>query len=63
LDKSESIFPAYQMEWIKHKDFPEEMTANTQNLDSALSEMEAVVNALTSVPLTEVHSCVSFVSH
>lgn len=51
------------MEWIKHKDFPEEMTANTQNLDSALSEMEAVVNALTSVPLTEVHSCVSFVSY
>lgn len=51
------------MEWIKDKDFPEEMTANTQNLDLALSEMEAVVNALTSVPLTEVHSYVSFVSY
>ncbi|XP_046635392.1 nuclear nucleic acid-binding protein C1D-like isoform X2 [Daphnia pulicaria] len=51
------------MEWIKHKDFPEEMTANTQNLDSALSEMEAVVNALTSVPLTEVHSCLKPIEH
>ena len=49
------------MEWIKNKDFPEEMMVNTQNLDSALSEMEAVVNELTSVPLAEVHSCVSFV--
>ena len=48
------------MEWIKSKDFPEEMTTNIQNFDSALCEIEAVVNELTSVPLNEVHSSVSF---
>lgn len=45
------------MEWVTNKDFPQEMTANAQNLDSALSEMEAVVNQLISMPLSEAHSC------
>lgn len=47
------------MEWVTNKDFPQEMTANAQTLDSALSEMEAVVNQLISMPLSEAHSCVS----
>ncbi|KAI9565495.1 hypothetical protein GHT06_009287 [Daphnia sinensis] len=45
------------MEWITSKDFPQELAANAQNLDSALSEMEAVVNQLISMPLSEAHSC------
>lgn len=48
------------MEWVKSNDFPQEMAANAQNLDSALSEMETVVNLMTSMPLTEAHSCVSY---
>ena len=47
------------MEWVGAKDFPQEMTDCVQNLDSALNEMEAVVNQLTSVPLTDAHSNVS----
>ncbi len=49
-----------KMEWIGAEDFPQEMASNVQNLDAALSEIEAVVNELTSLPLTEAHSTVSF---
>ena len=48
------------MDWINAKDFPQEMTSNIQNLDAALSEIEGVVNELTSIPLTDAHSCVSW---
>ena len=48
------------MEWVKSKDFPEEMLASIQNLDSALSEIEAAINELIAVPLSEVYSQVSF---
>lgn len=48
------------MEWINAKDFPQELTSNVQNLDSAISEIENVVNMLTSMPLNEAHSAVSY---
>ncbi|XP_057373425.1 nuclear nucleic acid-binding protein C1D-like [Daphnia carinata] len=53
----EHLHNTCKMEWIKNKDFPQEMAENAQNLDSALSEMETVVNQLISMPLNEAHSC------
>lgn len=51
----------YRMECVADHGFPKELTGNVQNLDAALSEIEKVINQLTSVPLHEAHSKVEII--
>lgn len=48
------------MEWISAPDFPQEMGEAVKNLDSAISEIEKVVETLTSIPLNESQATVNF---
>lgn len=46
------------MEWITAPDFPHEVGDTVKNLDLAVSEIEKVVETLTSIPLSEAQATV-----